>query len=112
MVQVKAESKKHSWIARHWGKATALALASSAFVGWYDAVRSGGPIFLCDAAALVGQTDSLPFCAEVEAPPHDGSLLAQLDFLEGLKDQLSAEQREQLATPVIEVVELRKGSYG
>ena len=79
-----------------WGKATALALVVAGFLGWYDAVRNNGRLFVCDAAALFGQSDAVSFCRADVAPPDDSNQLALLEYLKVRVDQLSPERLEQL----------------
>ena len=96
MTGTTAETKQRNWIARHWGKATAVALALSAFLGWYEPVRNQGRLFLCDVVALVDQSEAMPICREAEAPPDETDLLALLEYLKAREDQLSPERLEQL----------------
>ncbi|MDP7099273.1 MAG: hypothetical protein QF511_12340 [Rhodospirillales bacterium] len=79
-----------------WGKLTAAALALSGFLGWYDATRNQGRLFLCDVTALVGQSAAIPFCKE--APPDDRDILARLEYLRNIEREgrLSLEDRELL----------------
>ncbi len=96
MTDTTIDKKKRSWIARHWGALTAVALALSAFLGWYDPVRNQGRLFLCDVAGLVGQKEAMPICREEEAPPDETDQLAILQYLKAREDQLSPERLEQL----------------
>jgi len=91
------EKKKRSWIVRHWGKVITVALALSASLSWYDAVRNQGRLFFCDMAGLVGQKDAMPICRNEEIPPDEADLLASLEYLKTREDQLSPKRREQLS---------------
>ena len=95
MTDTTGQKNQRSWIARHWGKATAVALAVSAFLAWYEPVRNQGRMFLCDAAALVGQKQAMPICRE--KAPDVSDQLALLEKLEARKDQLSPKQLEKLS---------------
>ncbi len=90
------EMKKRNWIVRHWGKATAVALALSAFLGWYEPIRNQGRLLLCDVAGLVGQKEAIPICSEERSPPDETDLLALLEYLKAREDQPSPERLEQL----------------
>ena len=90
------ETKKRGGLARHWVKLTAVAVALSGFLGWYDAVRNQGRLFLCDMAALVGQGDALPLCRAEDVPPDTGDQLALLEYLKAREDQLSPGRLAQL----------------
>ena len=96
MPEATADKKQHSWIVRNWGKATAVALVVAGFLSWYDAVRNNGRLFVCDAAALVGQGDAIPFCRADVPPPDETDQLALLEYLKEREDQLSPEHLEQL----------------
>ncbi len=96
MPDTASEKKKRSWIIRHWRKVAALAVALSAFLGWYDTVRNQGRLFVCDVAGLVGQKEAIPICPEKDAAPDESDQLALLEYLKAREDQLSPERREQL----------------
>jgi tetratricopeptide (TPR) repeat protein len=76
---------------KFWTVAAAVAVAFIGFLGWYDTVRNRGGLFVCDVAALAGQSAVISFCRE--APPKDGDQLALPEDLEGRQDQLSPERR-------------------
>ena len=94
-MEVPAEKKK-SWIGRHWGKTTAVALAFAGFLGWYEGVRNQGQLFLCDVTALFGQGDAIPMCLTATVPPDESDQLALLEYLKEREDLLSPEQLTQL----------------
>ncbi len=88
--------KRQGIFSRHWGKAMAVALALTAFLGWYDVARNKGRLFLCDVTALVGQTDAISLCRAEDGPPDESDQLALLEYLKTREDQLSPERLEQL----------------
>ncbi len=88
--------KRQGIFSRHWGKLTAVALALTAFLGWYDVARNKGRLFLCDVTALVGQTDAISLCRAEDGPPDESDQLALLEYLKTREDQLSPERLEQL----------------
>jgi tetratricopeptide (TPR) repeat protein len=96
MIETPTETKKRGRIARHWGKATAVAVALTAFLGWYVGIRDQGHLFLCDVAGLVGQKEVLPICRDEEAAPDETDPVALIEYLEAREDQLNPEQLEKL----------------
>jgi tetratricopeptide (TPR) repeat protein len=96
MSETAAEKKRRGWIARHWGKATAVALALSAFLGWYETLHDQGRPLVCDLAGLVGQEEAIAICGEEEPTPDEANLLAQLEYLKAREAQLSPKRLEQL----------------
>ncbi len=88
--------KKKSWIRRHWTKVVPVALALSAVLGWYDAVRNNGRLFICDVAGIVGQQDALSICQDKVAPLNDSEQLALLVYLREREEDLNSDQRRQL----------------
>ena len=90
------DKRQHSGIARHWGKATALALVVAGFLGWYDAVRNNGRLFVCDAAALLGQSEAVLFCRDEVARPDDSNQLELLEYLRARENQLSPQRHAEL----------------
>ncbi len=87
MAEAPAEKRVRSRIARHWGTATLLALALTGFLGWYDAVRNQGLLFVCDVMALVGQNEAIAICRE-GGPPDESDQLALLEYLKAREDRL------------------------
>ena len=92
MAEAETERKTPRWIAHPWAKATVVALlALSGFLGWYDAVRNNGRLFICDVASFAGESDALSICR-----PDETDQLALLEFLKAREDRLSPERLKKL----------------
>lgn len=64
MAPMRPEPKEPRRFARRRARLITAAVVLVGFLGWYDAMRNQGRLFICDLAALAGQAGALALCRE------------------------------------------------